>query len=271
MGLYNYTKSLITRSLSKVLRTIQSNDDFIVTGIPRSGTSLMCSLISEHSNNSYCFNEIHYDVKTLPYFFWDMRRNLQKGKPIPNKVDKEENITTDTNRIDFEIKEVKTKSLSGEIKLGSKVTIPYLNNIKNLINREYTILILVRDPLYTLASWNSEGVDIPESNPKSNNSEGRWDVPNLNTENKLIKQSQIWNYYANLIYSVRDDVLIIRYEDLTENQIETIKEIEKKIGVNIDTNNIELKNYNMSSRYDNINEIKKVVKDNCPAKKYFDY
>ena len=42
--------------------------DYVITGIPRSGTSLLSAILSK-SPNSICFNEIQYKVPLLPSFF----------------------------------------------------------------------------------------------------------------------------------------------------------------------------------------------------------
>ena len=46
--------------------------DYVITGIPRSGTSLISTILSS-SENSFCFNEVHYQIPVLPSFFSEMR------------------------------------------------------------------------------------------------------------------------------------------------------------------------------------------------------
>jgi len=50
--------------------------DFIVTGIPRSGTSLISTILCKPIN-CYCFNEIQYKIEILPIFFNRMRKKIR--------------------------------------------------------------------------------------------------------------------------------------------------------------------------------------------------
>ena len=76
-----------------------SHLDYVVTGIPRSGTSLMSTILSS-SENSFCFNEVHYQIPVLPSFFSEMRKRIENGLPVINKINEKGKLTTDTQRQD---------------------------------------------------------------------------------------------------------------------------------------------------------------------------
>ena len=109
-----------------------SDLDYVITGIPRSGTSLMSTILSS-SENSFCFNEVHYQIPVLPSFFSEMRTRIESSLPVINKVNGKGKLTSDTQRqggVKFAEMEVVGKS--NPIRLGSKVNVPYLNKIKQV-------------------------------------------------------------------------------------------------------------------------------------------
>ena len=76
---------------------------YILTGIPRSGTSLVCRLMNLY-DNSLCLNEIWYDTNKLVGWFFNIRAEALVKGTVPNRFDRNGNITTDTRRDGEEIK-----------------------------------------------------------------------------------------------------------------------------------------------------------------------
>ena len=76
-------------------KSTPSDLDYVITGIPRSGTSLMSTILSS-SENSFCFKEVHYQIPVLPSFFSEMRTRIKSGLPVINKFNEKGKLTSDT-------------------------------------------------------------------------------------------------------------------------------------------------------------------------------
>jgi len=247
-------------------------NDFILTGIPRSGTSLMSVLLSK-AEDCVCFNEIHYNIITLPIFFGEMRKKILAGEPVPNKVDKKGELITNTNDTNkFAIRKKIFPVKGSEVVIGSKVTIPYLNQIFEILNLGYKVIIMIRNPVYTLGSWNSKKLlNTPMNKVMNGNLHSHWKQVNFVSSEKIERQAQIWEHYARLIWSLRDKVKIVRYEQLIEQQDIIAKEIAEFLGISLPRNFENLQNLNIDSRYKRLNEIKSAVDKYCNSRKHFGY
>ena len=87
--------SLSNKAGEDVSRLHQPHRNLIVTGMPRSGTSLFSTIINKFEN-AVCLNEILYNVDSLPESFVEIRRRLISGEAIPNRYDRSGNLATDT-------------------------------------------------------------------------------------------------------------------------------------------------------------------------------
>lgn len=248
--------------------------DFILTGLPRSGTSLMVKLLND-SDNCVCFNELYYDVDLLPVFFRKMRKKLLAAKPVPNKFDKAGNVATDTVTLSEGPIPLRQKVIplkSDDIVLGSKETISYLNHINIVLKFGYKVVALVRDPVYTIGSWNSEKAkEMPVAKVTDGNLHSHWRNLSFSSDDKIERQAQVWEHYARLIWSLRSKVKIVRYEDLTGQQEPVMNEVVSFLGIHLPDNFKKLENCNVNSRYQNLQEIKNAVEKYCPSRKYFEY
>ena len=246
--------------------------DYVITGIPRSGTSLMSTILSS-SENSFCFNEVHYQIPVLPSFFSEMRKRIENGLPVINKINEKGKLTTDTQRQDgIKFSEFDVIGKSNSIRLGSKVNVPYLNKIKQIEELGYKIIAMVRNPVFTLASWNDAKVsNIPEANVSGPSQHKRWDMFSFSSESVVERQLIIWDYYANIIKSLSRNTLVVHYESLISNPRETISKICNFLEIKIPTNIPELVDGNSLDKYPDINQIEELVKRNSRIKKSFDY
>lgn len=231
--------------------------DYIVTGIPRSGTSLMSTILSL-SEDSFCFNEIHYKVTTLPSFFLEMRNRIDAGLPVVNKINHKGKLTSDTQRQDgIKYSEMYVSGKKNPVKLGSKVNVPYLNSIEQITELGYKIVAMIRAPDFTLASWNDVKVsNIPEANVIGPSQHKRWDMFSFSNESKLERQLIIWEYYEHIINSLSSNTLIVNYESLLKNPTETISNVCNFLGINPPRTIPELIDGNSLSKYPLINEIR---------------
>lgn len=256
----------------KTINLVRPPQDFIITGIPRCGTSLLCALLTR-ADNCVCFNEIHYELNTLAAFFKKMRKDLLGEVPIPNKIDESGKLITspdDTNK-DLIYKKV-FQVVGSKIVIGSKVTVPYLNQIDKILKQNYKVIAMVRDPVYTLGSWNSEKLsNTPMNKVDTNNLHPHWKDIRFFSDKKFERQSQIWEHYASLIWSLRDKLKIIKYEELIDQQELVMKELGDFLKIGLPEKFKDLANYNQDFRYKNLDEIRDAVKKYCPSRKYFGY
>jgi len=246
--------------------------DYIVTGIPRSGTSLVSAILSS-STNSVCFNEIHYDIPTLPSFFYEMRERIYSHQSVVMMLDEGGTTTTDTQKGD-EVSKTNTVIVGKEqnIHLGSKVNIPYLDKIQRIQSMNYKIIAMVRDPIFNIASWNSNEVNgIPESRVDGDQQHSRWNKFSFTDESKLERQVKIWDYYAEIIESLSDEVMVVRYETLISNPTKTMYEMCDFLDINTPTEMPELIDGNDENKYPHLEEITDVVNQNSTTKHLFGY
>ena len=128
-------------------------NDFIVTGISRSGTS-MFTVMLDQLPNTVCLNEVlPKTVERLPEAFRVTRQRLLAGKRVWNKFSGDA-LATDT--FDPGVQREKRrpgKILDEGLCLGSKRNLPYLNQLSALVGLGYPIVAMVRDPVFTIASW----------------------------------------------------------------------------------------------------------------------
>jgi len=249
-----------------------SDLDYVITGIPRSGTSLMSSILSS-SPNSFCFNEVHYQIPALSSFFSEMRTRIGNELPVINKTNGEGKLTTDTQRQSgVQFSEMYVREKNDTIRLGSKVNVPYLNKIEQIEKLGYKIVAMVRDPIYTLASWNDSKVsNIPEANVSGPTQHKRWDMFSFSTESDIERQLIIWDYYANIINSLSSNSLVIHYESLIENPKETISGICSFLNLEMPPEIPNLINGNSSKKYPDVKNITPVVLEKSNLKYIMGY
>ena len=248
-----------------------SDLDYVITGIPRSGTSLISTILSS-SENSFCFNEVHYQLPVLPSFFSEMRRRIECGLPVINKVNEKGKLTSDTQRQNgVKFAEMDVTGKTNPIRLGSKVNVPYLNKINQIENYGYKIIAMVRDPIYTLASWSDAKVsNIPEANVSGPKQHKRWDIFSFSSESDIERQFIIWEHYASIINSLSENTLVVNYESLISNPRETISKICKFLDIEMPKEIPNLMNGNSLEKYPNVEEIRKIVNRKSTIHNTFD-
>ena len=269
----NYTKEKTSPSgtLIDISNFHKPHRNLIVTGIPRSGSSLFSVLINS-IENVVCLNEIVYDVLKLPHTFEEIRKRLVLKTPIPNKYDSSGVLTTNTQDGVVNIEEKVVEIVDDNVVVGSKVNIPYLNEIQTILNYGYKIIAIVRDPVFTIGSWNSKKTShLDEARVTGDNMSPRWTHIPFTTEEKIGRQAQIWQFYARLIWSLRDRIKIYTYEQVTSNTEWVLKDVCEYLGLKIPQKTKPLDNLNSESRYPDIAEIREAVKQNCPISREFGY
>jgi len=136
---------------------VQDTNNFVITGIPRSGTSLLCNMVN-HIENVVCFNELgpFYNVNALPAVFHHVRSELKNKSLMPMPISKDTGKEiTDTQSDNYEQRFVEI-DIDPEKKLavGSKINVPYLLQIETILSYGYKVIFVTRDPVFAIASWN---------------------------------------------------------------------------------------------------------------------
>lgn len=252
------------------------SNNFVITGIPRSGTTLLCKLMN-HIENVVCMNEIPalYDVPNLSTSLCMLRTMLYMNKPVPMNVNLAGEIITDTqsqpNKIGMKKVDV---DFSKPIFVGSKINVPYLFQIDSILKQGLKVISVVRNPVYAIASWNkhaniNEQYVMPEDFEKW----PRYSTFGFKSDDKYERQAELWNYLAGII--VEKSHIAIRYETLIDEaervlggcclllkaSHKTTKELPK------------LSNMNEDSRFGDIDldKIRNAVNKHCNNAGEFDY
>ncbi|MBP6184538.1 MAG: hypothetical protein KA479_06315 [Saprospiraceae bacterium] len=207
---------------------VANNQNIILTGIPRSGTTLLCRLLSE-CNNVVALNEplsadVFPDRRTalanIASSFTSFRSSLLHYGTAPARV---ENGTITDNAYS-EIKGLRTrvvdrmdihfdKPLSSEFQLALKHCAEFTLLLPELAD-QYQVFALVRNPLALLSSWAT--VNVPVSRGKVAKStrllpafaEAIEAIPTL-----LEKQLFILDWYFKQ-YTTLPEQHVLRYEEV---------------------------------------------------------
>ncbi len=223
--------------------------DFIITGIPRSGTSLLCSLMNDLPN-VVCFNEVVYNIESIPAAFSVLRAMLLAKEPVPNKLTTDTHATGKSANIKWE---TVSKPLNREVVIGLKADVPYLSRIQHIMSWGPKVIAMVRNPVYTIASWNlPKTAELNESDVRM---DPRYRGFPFRTGDKYNCQAEVWNYFATIIFELRSHLLIIKYEDLIERTAETVQKVCTWLEIKCPaTTQTALRSMNVSKRYPNIGE-----------------
>jgi hypothetical protein len=206
----------------------------LITGISRSGTSYLCSLIDAHSN-AVGLNETPELVTalkggltpwSLPQYLRRVRSDILDGKPVRNKV-KDGQVISDTaeeDRFDTYQPSVETH----DFVIAAKNTFAFLSSLERLrqVMRRGRFVICVRNPIDTIASWKASFTHLRQAD-LTIRPVGGLDDPNLPprrrealdeieaTQNLAIRRAKLWRYLAERILDDRTNGhILVRYEDL---------------------------------------------------------
>ncbi len=256
---------------NKIFSIFQRNKakgkNIILTGIPRSGTTLTCKLLCEFPDvialneplKRELFPSPRHAVNEIEAHFHVFRHSLlTEGKALArtNKGMVTDNAFS-TQSADRARQVVRT-SVFFEKKLKSDFTLVMkhcaeFTLILPLLTAEYTCYAVIRNPLAVLGSWRS--VDIPVSRGKVAKSQRL--LPSFHQQYNEIKdlterQLFILSWYFGQFRDLPKEQ-IIRYEGLVTNPIEVLAPFSQSILPHQN----QLKNKNTNSLYDR-DTIKKI-------------
>ncbi len=216
----------------------------LITGIPRSGTSYLCSLLDRFTNvaavneprgvlNPLASQRIPWGVARLHR---ELRWKIVAGLPIENKI-RDGAVVQDTlgaNRPSEYIAKVSDPHFV----LCTKNTLAYLTRIDALRRAmpEARIVACVRDPLATVASWktsfphlrDADVAGIPVGGPTDPHLTA-WRREELaliaTTESPAHRRAMWWRFLAEMLLDNADRVLLVRYEELVARPAAVVEAI----------------------------------------------
>ncbi|MGM0578584.1 MAG: sulfotransferase [Myxococcota bacterium] len=255
------------------MEELRGEKNYVVTGIPRSGTSLTCTLLNA-SDDSICFNETVTNPAALPSYFLGVRRRIARGQPVENRFDADGKLTTDTLRSGGEVQARIIDGEPGRFTLGVKATTTFLAGIEYIVELGYPVIVLVRDPVDALLSWNSDkAAHTPEHNLTPHQKRTRYAEVNFLSSDKTEMQAQIWEHFASKIWEWRTELNIVKYEHLAESTEEILEGIEALLGVKLHRPLPDIQLRSDHSRYDPdlIGAVRQAVSRYCPSRRHYGY
>lgn len=225
--------------------------DLIVTGIPRSGTTLTAALI-DAMQDSVCLNEPSWHsaksatsaegfAKFIADDFGVLRRKLLDGTPVQDRRSHAGKALTNYYATDrspnhgktiYEMVPLRRAGLSPQFTLAIKHNGPYLAVLPELIAlQRFTILAIVRHPLQVIHSWRS--LDLPISHGRMPNASAYWEqMAQLSKAHMdlLEKQVRMYDVMCQRVLENRQHIHLLRYEDLVQKP-ELLTEVTGKAPV----------------------------------------
>lgn len=217
--------------------------NIIITGIPRSGTTLLTALM-DSSPDTVALNEPkwQYDwarenrrhsppeefAKWLVGDFIMTRRKLLKGIPLPERRAPDGAPVTDYYRIDPETGAMEDtfktipfvrSGLTPEFRLAMKHNGLYFGVMQQIIETEmFDICAIIRHPVQVIASWNR--APIPLSRGTIPGAVLYWGEMHRLTRSPvgvLEKQVRMYDLLCKRLHYFRNHVTVVRYEELVDD------------------------------------------------------
>lgn len=213
--------------------------DVIVTGIPRSGTTLTCALI-DSLDDSVCLSEPPWQedwprqmsdarsyVDRLCDDFVKTREVLLAGASVPDRRHIDGSAITDyhsgvTGRESQDFSAAVSFSrqgLSTDFLLGMKHNAHFSCVLDDLVEcGRFRIVAVIRHPLAVIGSW--RGLDLPISRGRLPAGERFW--PELaaitaSTNDVLLRQARIYELFCARYARLADRITLLRYENIVSD------------------------------------------------------
>lgn len=212
--------------------------NLILTGIPRSGSTLALKLIS-HAKGYLCLDEpqwlkdINQQSQTMTSvaegvtnYIGKVRSSIREGKPIEIVYGKESDQLTDNHFIRTKTgKILKNKDFRKKIvpkdyankKIIVKSNVLFTACLPSLIEKKFKILVTIRNPVAIIKSWRSLNISVSIGKlgiAEKYNS----DVHLIHQEPELLKrQILLLDWLFKQYLQNKDALHIIKYEQLVNN------------------------------------------------------
>lgn len=240
-----------------------AENNLIVTGIPRSGTTLTTSLLDSLSN-SVCLSEPAWQaslfkrtndeselVKRMENDFIKVRKKILNNEPVLDRRNDEGIPLTNYIKYAKDGKTTKNKQARAynfKVKdknflLGMKHNAHYTSILPQLAECSFfSILTVVRHPVPTILSW--QKVNFPISRGRLPGAERFWpEIKGISCSKDplIVKQTKIYDLFIERYLALKDKVYLLKYEVLvrTPSILETMtnKNFESEIGIKDGINN----------------------------------
>lgn len=218
--------------------------ELVITGIPRSGTSYVCSLLHDY-DNCVVVNEPQAVFRSLreepvPWgvgrLYRDLRAAVAQGDPIENKLDGGR-VVEDTAGSDVRTLYV-PEVTDTDFVLGTKNTLAYLARLRPLRRAlpNARFVACVRNPFDTIASWKRSFAHLRDAAVHSI-PVGSDDDPMLSDHQRrqlrgigsldgaAERRAAWWRYLAEAILAEADWLTIVRYEQLVGDPTGVVESI----------------------------------------------
>lgn len=218
--------------------------DLVITGLPRSGTSFLCSRINSYRNTaiinepSEVFQAMKADTVTgLQAVFSQYRADIGADKPVYNKI-KDGKFIEDTRLEDS--RALHQHIIDDEFfTLGIKNTLVFMSVLPDLARskRFPKVIASIRHPYDCVASWHS--VSFPhlrESKPaflrEYAAASFRKGLDELLVESDLVLRSaMLWQLLAQTLLAAKGRVFVLRYEDMVKDPVTAHTKIGDYLGL----------------------------------------
>ncbi|MEP6809505.1 MAG: sulfotransferase [Chthoniobacterales bacterium] len=219
--------------------------DLVLTGIPRSGTSLLCNLLHRYGN-CVVINEPEAVSETfdrgeaprhVPGLYHELRAAVRCGLPVRNKF-RERQVVQDTT-LEHTIAAYHPVVESSDFILGTKDTLAYLTGLRTLrvAMPRARFVACVRDPLQTIASWKASFVHLREASlPEvffrepsalALRDDERIALGKIEAITALPeRRAQWWNFLAErILEELEHGLTVIRYHELIQDPAAVVEGI----------------------------------------------
>ena len=207
--------------------------EVIITGIPRSGTSFLCSLFDK-VENVVAINEPkavsqslkRHDVPfAVALFYRALRQTILDNELVENKLCNDEVVEDTLENNEYSL--YRPKITTNDFVLVTKNTLAYLARLPMIRYSMKDALIIgcIRHPYDTINSWKRSFPHLSEAKVESIPI-GNVTDPFLtdaqrislqviaNEKDKALKRALWWRYLANTLFESQDKIITLRYEDL---------------------------------------------------------
>lgn len=231
----------------KLIQRLPKYPEVVITGIPRSGTSLLCHWLHQ-VRDCVVINEpasifAPLASEAVPWgvarFYRELRRDILDGKPLENKLSGGQ-VIEDTNMLD-EISNYVPSVSRVDCLLATKNTLAYLACLPQLRRAmsDAHFVACVRNPFDTVASWKTSFshlrlVDIDKFPVRyldgqllsAHQRQSLLEI--VATKNIAYRRALLWRYLAECILDNIQYLTLIHYEEFVCQPKRVLREILRK-------------------------------------------
>lgn len=256
----------------------ETKRNFLITGIPRSGTSYVSTLL--HSQDNWVvinepveiFEQLknRKDAGGIAVYHAECREKILSGKSIENKISN--GVLIQDTAIEDVRSHYHPKVNGSDFYLGSKNTLAYIAALSYLIRLQWPIVAMVRNPIDTLASWRNSFAHlkeaIPNNLPIANPGYHGWSASQrmsleeiCEQEDERLRRVLLWKLLAASLIEYKEKILLFRYEDVVVKPILIQEKLNKQMDYKSDVQVIGSQYRSRLPDYDSVE--KQMLMDLC--------